>query len=977
MSTEEQKQPPVTGDQVGGDKFEVAIENSHAVAIGAGARATLNQYTEIIVKIDTLEDLPPAPGTPPYKGLAYFIEQDKDIFFGREKLSDHLAHRVSESHFLAVIGASGSGKSSLLRAGLIPRLRQRNWLIQIIKPGHHPLTALANSLTQEESSLTAAQEVTQALFSQTNTLTLVGNKLAARQQAEKVLLVVDQFEELLTQCKDPDERQAFVANLLHTIEAQGATSILISMRADFYDRITEFRTLSTLISQQQELILPMDDESLVRVIAEPAKRGGWQFVEGLLEQIVDDVGQEPGRLPLLSHALLETWERRRGVTMTLGGYRDAGGVEGAIAHTAEETLNRLSVDQLTVARELFLNLTELGEGAEDTRRIASREELLGGTDAATLDGVIETMVRARLITTSKGEVEVAHEALIRRWPTLKEWLADNRERLRFERQMARDAGEWEEAGHDPGILYRGSRLAQAQENLSQLQGVLPPLSHRFIEASLEAQAEQEQAAADQIQKEEKLRQEQANASRFRRLTRWLSVAAGVAVVAAIIALLLANRAVESESRAIAAQAKSDANAALAVTREAEARFAEGEARIAEAASEANAALASTREAEARVAEGEARIAEADSEANAALASTREAEAVSARQELETLKIAIQSLQLASQAEIALQNDNQQLALLLATVALQNTYRVNGTAVGEVRVILCEALSYSCGARLYGHTDRIYEAEFNSLGTRFITISQNEARLWDGTTGEQVNTLIGHDGAITRVAFDPSGTYIVSGSSDGTVGLWDAETGNSLRIFTAHEHLITTVAVSPDAQTILTSSFDGTARLWDSATSDVTHVFNHEDWVSSASFSPDGQTVLTVSVDGSARLWDLFGQLLWWFFHLDRVNSAMFSSDGQMIVTASNDGTVRLWDVLTGDLVTELPHDSAVLSAIISPDGQFVLTAAEGKAKLWTSQGEIFMDHPDYDFASFSPDGKQLLLVTTNNTAHLIRLGQRK
>lgn len=274
MSTEQQKQPPVTGDQVGGDKFEVAIENSQAVAIGAGARATLNQYTEIIVKIDTLEDLPPAPGTPPYKGLAYFTEQDKDIFFGREKLSDHLAHRVSESHFLAVIGASGSGKSSLLRAGLIPRLRQRNWLIQIIKPGHHPLTALANSLTQDESSLTAAQEVTQALFSQPNTLTLVGNKLAARQQAEKVLLVVDQFEELLTQCKDPAERQAFVDNLLHTIEAQGATSILISMRADFYDRITEFRTLSTLISQQQELILPMDDESLVRVIAEPAKRGG-------------------------------------------------------------------------------------------------------------------------------------------------------------------------------------------------------------------------------------------------------------------------------------------------------------------------------------------------------------------------------------------------------------------------------------------------------------------------------------------------------------------------------------------------------------------------------------------------------------------------------------------------------------------------------------------------------------------------------
>jgi hypothetical protein len=216
------------------------ISDSQAVAIGAGARATLNQYNEIIVKIDTLEDLPPAPGEPPYKGLAYFTEEDKDIFFGREKLSDHLANRLGDGRFLAVIGASGSGKSSLLRAGLIPRLRQRTWLIHIIKPGTHPLTALANSLTQDDDRLTAVKEFQDALFRDPDILHLAGGKLAARRSAERLLLAVDQFEELLTQCKDPVEQQAFVDNLLQAIKAQGATTILVSMRADFYDRITEF-----------------------------------------------------------------------------------------------------------------------------------------------------------------------------------------------------------------------------------------------------------------------------------------------------------------------------------------------------------------------------------------------------------------------------------------------------------------------------------------------------------------------------------------------------------------------------------------------------------------------------------------------------------------------------------------------------------------------------------------------------------------
>ncbi len=510
------------------------IRDSQAVAIGEGARATLNQYTEIIVTLDNIEDLPPAPGTPPYKGLAHFSEKDKDIFFGREKLSRLIAGRLTSSHFLAVIGASGSGKSSLLQAGIIPQMRQLNWQIHMIKPGVHPLTALANSLVQADNSLATAKDMETALVGDADTLQLVGAKLAARHESERLLLVVDQFEELFTQCKAPQERHTFVNNLVNAINVQGATTVLISMRADFYDRITEFGELSTYISKQQELIKPLEQEDLVRVIAEPARRRGWQFVEGLVEQFIKDVGHEPGRLPLLSHALLETWERRRGVVMTLGGYRDAGGVDGAIARTAEETLERLTPEQVEAAREVFLNLTELGEGAEDTRRIANRADLSVAIDEPMLDVVLETLVQARLITVHKDEVEVAHEALIRRWPKLQDWLDENRERLRFERQLARDAAEWERLDRDEGALYRGVRLARSIE-LQELGSVkMTGQTSQFLNASrgLAERKEREEEA----RRQRELDRERISAARFRKAL--IASVALILVLVVISAILL-------------------------------------------------------------------------------------------------------------------------------------------------------------------------------------------------------------------------------------------------------------------------------------------------------------------------------------------------------------------------------------------------------------------------------------------------------
>lgn len=486
-----------------GDQIDIgAIDQSEAVAIGRGARATINNYTEIIVKADSIEDLPPAPGEPPFKGLAYFTEQDADIFFGREDLSDQIAGRLQKTRFLAVIGASGSGKSSLLRAGVSPRMRQRNWLIKVMTPTSRPLERLATSLTVDDPSLTAADEMRVALVENQRTLLLATNKLATQADAGHILLVVDQFEELFTLCRDETERQLFVDSLLTAVEGGGAVTILIGLRADFYDRCADYEGLRELVSQQQEFIGPMRQEDLVRVIAEPAKRGGWQFVDGLVEQILEDVGKEPGRLPLLSHALLETWELRRGTVMTLGGYRAAGGVEGAIAKTAENTLQNFDESELAIVERIFLSLTELGEQAEDTRRIASRGELVRGDPQGNVDLVLEDLVRARLVTIDGEQVEVAHEALIRRWPRLSEWLDENRERLQFERQLRHDAQEWEVSERDPGYLYRGSRLQQALEWLDQLPDPLSPTEQEFLDASRAATVE-EQKRARQLQAAQK------------------------------------------------------------------------------------------------------------------------------------------------------------------------------------------------------------------------------------------------------------------------------------------------------------------------------------------------------------------------------------------------------------------------------------------------------------------------------------------
>ncbi len=357
------------------ERYAKASELAHAFreAFGLVAGAT--------VIVQALDDLPPEPGEPPFKGLQYFDEADAERFFGREQLVAKLADRLRHDRFLAVVvGASGSGKSSLVRAGLVPVLRQGGEYaaIHIITPTAHPLEALAVSLTRDSESVTATTMLMDDMGREGRSLHRFMRKMmrkgaekqGSRGDALRLLLVVDQFEELFTLCHDETERKAFIENLTIAVapETNGPTTVAITLRADFYAHCAPYPALRDAVAQHQEYIGPMSAEELRRAIEEPARLGGWTLEAGLMDTLLKDVGDEPGALPLLSHALLETWQRRRGRTLTLKGYAESGGVRGAIAQTAEAVYQQLTPEQQAIAQNIFLRLTELGEGTQDTRR---------------------------------------------------------------------------------------------------------------------------------------------------------------------------------------------------------------------------------------------------------------------------------------------------------------------------------------------------------------------------------------------------------------------------------------------------------------------------------------------------------------------------------------------------------------------------------------------------------------------------------
>ncbi|WP_081237490.1 nSTAND1 domain-containing NTPase [Streptomyces viridosporus] len=466
-------------------------------------------------------------GAPPYRGLARFEPGDSGRFFGRDKLTSDVLELVRRRRFAAVFGASGSGKSSLLRAGLIPALRHtqdaalRPAAIRILTPGQHPTRTHAPVLDTSPRTDSARADV---------------------------FVIVDQFEETFTLCGDPAERAAFIDLLLTAQRPENRLRVLLAVRADFYGRCVEHPGLADALSGAHLLVGPMSPTELRAAIVKPAADAGLTVERALTSRLVNEVAEAPGGLPLLSHVLLETWRRRRGKTMTLTGYEAAGGLEGAVAKTAEEVYGQFTDAEAVAARRLLLRLVAPGDGTPDTRRPADREELETPDRQETAE-VVEALTRARLLTLDGDTVDLAHEALLTAWPRLHGWIEQDRERLRAHRKLTEAARVWEELGRDPGALYRGSRLATAQEHFSSPDDLddLTGLEQDFLTASTTAR-QQEQHSATRTTR------------RLRRLRVGLSLMMALACVAGAIAWQQSEsekrERLEVEARRIAALAES-------------------------------------------------------------------------------------------------------------------------------------------------------------------------------------------------------------------------------------------------------------------------------------------------------------------------------------------------------------------------------------------------------------------------------------
>ncbi|MER5226699.1 helix-turn-helix domain-containing protein [Streptomyces flaveus] len=392
----------------------------------------------------------------PYQGLSRFEPTDHDRFFGRDELVAALGELASTSRFAAVFGPSGSGKSSLLRAGLIPALQQSELAaLRILTPGEHPLRTHEKALKAKEDD---------------------GNGGGTGD----TVLVIDQFEEVFTLCRDPAERTEFIDRLLTARDPESRLRVIIAVRADFYARCAEHRALADALRNASLLVGPMTPAELREAVIRPAQSAGLIVERELTAHLVEEVDGEPGGLPLLSHALRETWRRRRGRALTMAAYEAAGGVRGAIAQTAEDVYGTLSGDQAALARQILLRLITPGEGSQDTRRPVDRAEL-DFAPSGEVALVLDRLARSRLLTLDDDTVDLAHEALITSWPRLSAWIEETRERLRTHRRLTEAARTWDELGRDPGALYRGTRLATADEHLADQP--LTPLEEAFLTAA--------------------------------------------------------------------------------------------------------------------------------------------------------------------------------------------------------------------------------------------------------------------------------------------------------------------------------------------------------------------------------------------------------------------------------------------------------------------------------------------------------------
>jgi len=495
---------------------------THNIGSVDGGGTVIGVYNK--TTIHESADALPAPGESPYQGLSRFDVEDADRFFGREELTACLVDELRNSPMLAIVGASGSGKSSIARAGVIAALKNRTplkngvqapvgsdgWPIYIIRPGAYPLERIAEEVTDSAYEL---KHLAKAMRNRTDALHLHLENTKTS-PADQILVFVDQFEEVFTLCQDKSEQCAFIYNLLRAIRlpnetgtslnpeeasafphSQPSTRLLLTLSAESYNECAKFDALRSAVAQYQEFIGSMSPTELRRAIEAPAWADRWAIEPGLVELILRDVGEEEGRLPLLSHALLETWNRRRGRVLTLAGYQAAGSVENAIAGTADTFYEDLKNENKRLVKDIFLRLITVHPNRSATRRRVMQEDLVAdGASSKHIYEMVRRLAEERLLTvsasklskseSSKVSVEFAHESLIKAWPRLRNWVSENEDWLAIRNRLSDAVQRWQELEQDSGALYRGRLLDKLTDNLKGHGFPISTSEKEFYDASV-------------------------------------------------------------------------------------------------------------------------------------------------------------------------------------------------------------------------------------------------------------------------------------------------------------------------------------------------------------------------------------------------------------------------------------------------------------------------------------------------------------